>query len=100
MGLLNSTDSDHRLQQAVTSVLHKNWQTLPLSGSDDQMDWFVRWGSYKEENSYTKGPLRSEHSPFETLLSGCSSPYKTASFIISANSPCVLPDDNDAGATN
>jgi hypothetical protein len=64
------------------------------------MDRFARWGSYKEENSSTKEPLRSEHYPFETLLSGYSSRYKTASFIISADSPYVSPDDNDAEATN
>ncbi len=100
MGLLNSTHSDHRLQQAITSVLYNYWQTLPLSGSDDQVDRFARWDCYKEENRFTEEPLlRSEHYPFETLLSGYSSLHKRASFIISVNSPYVFPDDNDIEAT-
>ncbi len=89
-----------RLEQAVTSVLYKMWQQHSVSAKRSSGPLMVRWGSYE-------GP-RCVYYPFDTLLAGDTSVYKTASFIVNDEKGLVsdgidgdvlLPDDHDVEAT-
>jgi hypothetical protein len=88
MGL--TTSRAHRLKQAVTSVLYSMWQER-LGIETDENSKFKRLDCYEG--------ARCEHYPFEALLTGYVPVQKTASFMIHARKPQVLPNDGDVEAT-
>jgi hypothetical protein len=103
MGKMGLTDDPNfRLQQAVTSVLYLMWpERRTIAGGK-----FASFGCGKDEECKDKADeeayeeTRGEHYPYQTLLSGYTPLFTTASFILDDQRLYVLADDNDVEATN